>query len=551
MSKAKAEEEDLPTDQEGDKFSDPTGVTTGLGTFGLGWGGSKLTAPKHSVRSAIASSSDEVATLRRELIDSRAMMAELAAQVKVLSATVKPSVTKASDEEDEQPTFNLFRTTQSVFRTNPPTRETSPAGSDRKPIFSSSKLRHIGVSKSSRPSFGVPTTSKGLTESGEEPISSHARASIKPPRPFSAKMRFEDWWSQFNAYLTAVAPNNISDEVAANYLIGALSHEVFATLRGCGLMESDLLSTRAIYNKLQSRFGDRISPALYIQEFPQLKQGAKESAAEFADRVRQIAHRAYPSRDEDAEDHRNVVIGQLLVGLKSPDIKRALQAELRFFLTEPPTLEVLYTMVRRIEDDELRATGKQVMFGSNSRADSKDQSHTKEDKANSDKASSNMTAGTSSQQSGSSEDTKKKSRWNKNKGKGNADEKDKDQSQSPSSKPQCQLCNIPGHAANECRKFVCTKKDGNNGKQKTANASDGGTRKEITCYRCKRANHIARNCYQTTDVDGQPLEPVSNADKTQTAGTMPSSSNYAATHLNTNGGARTTESAAHTPLKRW
>ena len=251
----------------------------------------------------------------------------------------------------------------------------SVTGADIKPLFGG-RLSHLGTKPADTnplPATGLQGPSTSASSRAPHPDAdqySAARASIKPPRQYTAKMRFEDWWSQFKAYLFAVAPANITEDAAANHLISALSPEVFATIRGCGLTDADLLSMSAIHTRLQSRFGDRITPALYLQELPQLKQGATETAATFTDRVRQIAHRAYPDAEEDQQSHRNVVLGQLLVGLRSAEVKRALQTELRMRGEgEPPSPEELYLLVRRIEDDELRATGKQVLFGSNSRAD--------------------------------------------------------------------------------------------------------------------------------------------------------------------------------------
>jgi hypothetical protein len=483
--------------------------------------------PKGSVHFATTSASgtSDPDALQRELVESRAQVADL---LSILRRT------------------NLPPSRPSV--SGPGTGDPSPSlAIYSRPMFTTSKLKHLGTAASSLTSGSTPSTS-APSAGHADPDGPLARASIKPPRPYTSKMRFEDWWSQFSAYLTAVAPANISDEAAATHLIQALSPEVFSTLRGCGLLDSDLSSTKEIYYKLVSRFGDKISPELYQQEFPQLKQGTKETAAEYCDRVRQIAHRAYPTRNENSREHRSAIVSQLLTGLKSPEIKRCLQADLRLSLPEVPDPEVLYHSVRRYEDDELRATNKLVYFGSNAKVESK--STDKSEKTNTDSAASNMTAGASNSQAGSSDDTSKKK--GRKKGKQKAEDKTSDSNGSKNGsgpKPHCQLCNIPGHSASECRKFVCTKKDGNNGKQNASNASDGSKKKDFICYRCKRPNHTAKNCYQTTDINGNQLEPASNAQSNAQSGSKPFTS-YAGTNLNGNGGARSTESAAHYP-KLW
>jgi hypothetical protein len=200
-----------------------------------------------------------------------------------------------------------------------------------------------------------------------------------------------------------------------------------------------------------------------------------------------------------------------------------------------------------MDADEQQAIGKQTIHGSNAKTEQKKSDKT-EKASSTDKAASNLT-GTTSQASGS--DDSKKSKKKKGKGKDSQDDKDKGQKQGSSqagtanAKPQCQLCNLIGHTGTQCRKFTLVKNDGSAGKQSAQNASDGGKKSEFICYRCKKPNHVARNCHQTVDVNGQPLEPVNNA----AAGSKPSTSNaVASAHLNATGGART-ESAAHTPMR--
>ena len=537
------------TDHEGEQEADAephsreperrteAGVSIGFG--GVGW-----SIPKYNTSDIKPSTSTEV-DLRHEVNELRGMMSEMIATISVIANVSRPSrITFADTPAAAIP--SALRSKPGLSHTAP-TAPSNPTSScpELKPLFASPKLRNVGVVK--EPSL-LHRTSAPADDANA------ARPTVKPPRPFTGKNRFEDWWTQFSSYLTSIATSHMTDEIAANYLIGVLSPEVFTTLRGCGLSDADLLSTRAIYNKLQSRFGDPITPELYQLEYPQLKQSGKETSAEFTDRVRQIAHRAYPDRDEESKEHRSLVLSQVMVGLQSAEIKRAIQVELRRLKPDVPTIECLYNMIKTMDADEQQAVGKQTLHGSNAKAEQKKSEKTDKASTSSDKAASNLTGTNSSQASGS--DDSRKSKKKKGKGKDGQDDKDKGQKQGSSqagtanAKPQCQLCNRFGHVGTECRNFTLVKKDGNAGKQSapnTQNASDG-SKKEFVCYRCKKPNHVARNCHQTVDVNGQPLEPVNNA--AAAAGSKPSTSG-ASTHLNAIGGART-ESAAHSPeLRVW
>lgn len=475
---------------------------------------------RHETRTLVADLQEDMTRTRAEV---EAMTTQFEALLERLGSVLPqlPIASTDTDQVNEQRRLSAPAERRSAAAFTPFGRYSSGAQppwnastivTEPKPLFTSPRLRNLGRVL---PSAADEATS-GPTIPGQED-GVNGRASLKPPAHYKATMRFEDWWCQFSAYLAAVAPRNITDEVAANYLLGALSPAVFSALRGCGLRDEDLLNPRAIYERLESRYGDRVSPALYAQEFPQLRQAAKEDPPAFADRVRQIAHRAYPTRREEDADFRHLVIGQLLVGLRSAEIKRMIQAELRAFgETEPPTLEQLYVMVRRIEDAELRATGKQTLFGSNARVEPVDEA---------DGATSLLTETAPSEVANSS-----------------------------NTLAQCQFCKKYGHKADVCRSLSRRRQSdarnqtGSEVANEKADSKDG--RWTIICYRCQRSGHIRRNCHATTDKDGKPLDPCPPAPDT-TSQPKSSTSPSTASHLNMTGGVCPSEPAALTPAKRW
>lgn len=140
-----------------------------------------------------------------------------------------------------------------------------------------------------------------------------------PPEKYKPQWRFESWWTHLQIYLQLVA-RGAPDDLRAELILNSLSQAAYDGLMQTGIEANELTDPVVIERKLQARFGDRRTPRSYAAELDTLVQRTKEDVAEFLDRVRSIAMRAFPEIDRNGTLFKKKVMRQFVSGINSKEL---------------------------------------------------------------------------------------------------------------------------------------------------------------------------------------------------------------------------------------
>src|SRR5574343_1447858 len=133
-------------------------------------------------------------------------------------------------------------------------------------------------------------SSLGRGRGGPRALEGRTNVLIKPPAPYKPSTKIVPWIHQMDRYMALVSIDTPEDQALA--LVANLSTEASERMEMLDL-EADVWNNGPlIRQELLLRFADLKTPAAYRIEFRNARQGPKEDAGQFLDRVYYLASKA-------------------------------------------------------------------------------------------------------------------------------------------------------------------------------------------------------------------------------------------------------------------